>query len=95
MRPRAASSACLELGTFDNFNIVVAGVKGSLACRRRLIYQTLMTRSLDEPDSEYGTAGRSASPIPTISPMSIYRLRPAARWHDGKPVTPGGRDLFV
>ena len=31
---------------------------------------------------------RKPSPIPTISPTSIYRLSAAARWHDGKPVTP-------
>ena len=36
----------IAIGTFDNFNIVVSGVKGSLAPAVGLIYETLTTRSL-------------------------------------------------
>ena len=42
----------------------------------------------------YGLLAEAVA-IRTIIPGSIYRLRPAARWHDGKPVTPEDVDLLV
>ena len=42
-----------ELGTFDNFNIVVEGLKGSLANGVSLIFETLTTRSQDEASTAY------------------------------------------
>ncbi|HUN98402.1 MAG TPA: ABC transporter substrate-binding protein, partial [Bradyrhizobium sp.] len=41
-------------GTFDSFNLVVAGVKGDLAEGIELIYDPLMASSLDEAASVYG-----------------------------------------
>ena len=54
------------IGTFDNFNIVVAGVKGSLAIGIELIYDSLMVPALDEVSAEYGLLAEGAC-IPTIS----------------------------
>src|SRR5580692_9028478 len=51
----------VAVGTFDNFNIVVAGVKGSIADEIRLIYDTLLARSLDEPSSSYGLLAESVA----------------------------------
>ena len=76
------------IGTFDNFNIVVAGVKGSLAIGIELIYDSLMVPALDEVSAEYGLLAEGAS-YPDDFSYVIYRLRPQARWHDGQPVTPG------
>jgi microcin C transport system substrate-binding protein len=77
----------IALGTFDNFNLVVAGVKGSLANGIGLLTETLMTPSLDEVSSEYGLLAEAVSHPPDRSSVT-YRLRANARWHDGKPVTP-------
>jgi microcin C transport system substrate-binding protein len=77
----------VAVGTFDNFNIVVAGVKGSIADEIRLTYDTLLARSLDEPSSSYGLLAESVAHSPDFT-WAKFRLRTNARWHDGKPVTP-------
>ncbi|MGZ8373254.1 MAG: extracellular solute-binding protein [Rhodoplanes sp.] len=79
------------IGTFDNFNIVVAGVKGSLAVGTELIADSLMISALDEVSTEYGLLAEGAS-HPDDYGSVTYRLRPGARWHDGQPVTP--RDVI-
>ncbi|MFI4959887.1 MAG: extracellular solute-binding protein [Hyphomicrobiales bacterium] len=77
----------IAFGTFDNFNSVVAGVKGSLAMGTELFNETLMTAALDEVSTEYGLLAEAASHPDDFSSVT-YRLRSNARWHDGKPVTP-------
>ena len=86
MRPRAARSARSLIGTFDNFNVAVAGVKGSLAAAVQLVYESLMTSSLDEVSTEYGALAEAVSHPDDFSSVT-YRLRAEAKWHDGKPVT--------
>ena len=51
----------MAFGTFDNFNMVVAGVKGSLAAGIDLIYDTLMVSALDEVSTEYGLLAEAVS----------------------------------
>lgn len=85
--PKGGTVRLSATGTFDNFNIVVAGVKGSLANGIGLIYDTLMVSALDEVSTEYGLLAEGAS-YPDDFSYVTYRLRPNARWHDGKPVTP-------
>jgi microcin C transport system substrate-binding protein len=85
--PKGGVVRLFELGTFDNFNIVVQGVKGSLAGGAALIVEALTTRSLDEPLTGYGLLAEAAA-YPADFSYAIYRLRASARWHDGKPVTP-------
>ena len=46
-----------------------------------------MTQSLDEVGQHYGVLAELVSHPDDFS-WVIYRLRPKARWHDGKPVTP-------
>src|SRR6202011_1950538 len=77
----------IVIGTFDNFNIVVAGVKGALAAGADHIYDTLMAPSMDEVSTEYGLLAESVSHPADFSSVT-YRLRANAKWHDGKPVTP-------
>ena len=50
--PKGGVARMISLGTFDNFNIAVAGIKGSLAPAAALIYETLMTRAQDEARGE-------------------------------------------
>ena len=60
--PKGGTVRQIAIGTFDNFNVVVAGVKGTLAAGVRLVYESLMTPSLDEVSTEYGAAGRGGQP---------------------------------
>jgi microcin C transport system substrate-binding protein len=85
--PRGGVARMISIGTFDNFNIAVMGVKGSIAPAAPLINETLMTRAQDEIATEYGLLAEAASHPDDFS-WVIYRLRKQARWHDGKPVTP-------
>jgi microcin C transport system substrate-binding protein len=85
--PKGGVVRMISLGTFDNFNLVVAGVKGNLAGGVALIYEALTTPSLDEASTEYGALAETVSHPQDFSSV-IYRLREQAKWHDGKPVTP-------
>ncbi|MBI5321466.1 extracellular solute-binding protein [Bradyrhizobium sp.] len=85
--PKGGTVRLISIGTFDNFNIAVAGIKGSLAPAATQIYETLMAKSQDEVVSEYGLLAEAAAHPDDFS-WVIYRLRKEARWHDGKPVTP-------
>lgn len=90
VNPNAPQGGAVRLGafgTFDNFNIVVAGVKGSIASGIELVTETLMTRALDEVSTEYGLLAEAVSHPDDHSAVS-YRLHADARWHDGKPVVP-------
>jgi microcin C transport system substrate-binding protein len=84
--PQGGSVREVAFGTFDNFNAVVAGVKGSLAMGTELFMQTLMTPAFDEVSTEYGLLAEAVS-HPDDHSSVTYRLRANARWHDGKPVT--------
>lgn len=85
--PKGGTVRLISIGTFDNFNIAVAGIKGSLAPAATQIYETLMAKSQDEVVTEYGLLAEAAAHPDDFS-WVIYRLRKEARWHDGKPVTP-------
>ncbi len=74
-------------GTFDNFNVVVAGVKGNLAAGLTLIYDTLLTSAWDEVSTEYGLVAEAVS-YPADFSSAVYRLRAEAKWQDGEPITP-------
>ena len=52
--PKLGTVRMMALGTFDNFNEVIAGVKGSFAGRARVICDTLLAPSLDEAVADYG-----------------------------------------
>ena len=85
--PQGGTVRQVAFGTFDNFNTVVAGVKGSIAVGTELFTETLMTPALDEVSAEYGLLAEAAS-YPEDHSAVTYRLRANARWHDGRPVTP-------
>ena len=88
--PKAPKGGLVRLGAqggFDNFNLVVAGLKGDLEGGVAQIYDTLMTESLDEPFTSYGLLAEGVRIADDLSSVT-YRLRENARWHDGKPITP-------
>lgn len=85
--PKGGVARMISLGTFDNFNIAVAGIKGNIAAAATQIYETLMFKSSDEVVTEYGLLAEAAAHPDDFSWVT-YRLRKEARWHDGRPVTP-------
>jgi len=85
--PKAGTVRQAAFGTYDNFNMVVAGWKGKLAVGLDFIYETLLTPSMDEASAEYGLLAEVVTHPPDLSAVT-YRLRPEAKWHDGQPVTP-------
>lgn len=74
------------LGSFDNLNPILAGIRGDLAAGLGLVYDTLMTSSLDEPSTMYGLVAE-AMRYPEDYSSVTFRLDPDARWHDGTPIT--------
>jgi microcin C transport system substrate-binding protein len=84
--PKGGAVRLVALGTFDNFNQVVAGLKGLFAAAAGTIYDTLMMSSLDEASGHYGLIAEAVSYPPNFASTS-FRLRAAARHHDGKPIT--------
>jgi microcin C transport system substrate-binding protein len=84
--PKGGTVRLGGFGTFDNFNVVISGLKGTQAMGVNLIYDTLMTNSLDEVSTGYGLIAESVSHPDDFSSVT-YRLRPEAKWHDGEPIT--------
>jgi microcin C transport system substrate-binding protein len=84
--PKGGAVRLVALGTFDNFNQAVAGLKGLFAAAAGTICDTLMVPSLDEASAHYGLIAEAVSYPPNFASTS-FRLRAAARHHDGKPIT--------
>ena len=84
--PKTGTVRQIAIGTFDNFNQVVAGVKGNIAGAIALINETLMTSAYDEVTGSYGLLAEGVS-YPDDRSSVTYRLRAEAKWHDGQPVT--------
>jgi microcin C transport system substrate-binding protein len=76
----------IAFGTFDNFNQVIAGVKGNLAQGIELFSEALTAGAMDEVSTEYGLLAEAASYPDNYSSVT-YCIRANARWHDGEPVT--------
>jgi len=85
--PKGGSACQIALGPYDSFNMAVAGVKGSLVQGIDMVFETLFTASLDEVSSHYGLLAAAMSYPDDFSSVT-FRLRPEAKWHNGKPVTP-------
>lgn len=84
--PKGGAVRRIAVGTFDNFNPVVAGVKGSLGAIGD-IFEALTISSMDEVSTQYGLLAEAIS-YPADYSWVTYRLRADAKWGDGKPVTP-------
>ena len=70
--------------TFNTLNTYVP--RGDAPPRMGMCHDTLMTGSLDEPDSFYGLLAESVT-IADDWNSFLFRLRREARFHDGSPVT--------
>lgn len=83
--PKGGSLKQSAEGTFDTLNPYSdKGVKaGGLA----LVFDSLTTSSPDEPSTEYGLIAECISHPADFSSVT-FKLREAARFHDGQPITP-------
>ena len=85
--PKAPKGGTLKLastGTFDSLNQYAT--KGKTPDYLFLQYDRLMSRSQDEPFSIYPLIATSLE-YPEDMSWLAFNLNPAARFHDGKPVT--------
>jgi microcin C transport system substrate-binding protein len=82
--PKGGTVRQSAIGTFDSLNPFI--LKGQSAAGIGLIYESLMTPSLDEPDADYGLIAESIE-VPDDISWVVFNLRPEARWHDGRPIT--------
>ena len=85
--PKGGAARQIALGTYDNFNMVIDGVKGALAVGIDLNYDTLLVAALDEVSSGYGLLAEAVS-YPDDFSSASFKLRAEAKWHDGTAVTP-------
>lgn len=83
--PKGGELRLATVGTFDSLNPFI--LKGVAAAGTLLIYNRLLTKSLDEPFTEYGQLVESIE-CPDDRSWVIFTLRREARWHDGKSITP-------
>jgi microcin C transport system substrate-binding protein len=70
--------------TFNSFNGYI--LKGDPAQGLDLLFDSLMTRALDEPDAVYALVAHSAEVAPDRSAVTFF-MRPEARFADGTPLT--------
>ena len=83
--PKGGEIKYAAIGGFDTLNPFV--VKGRAAAGIGAIYDSLMVGSADEPFSQYGLIAETIE-TPADRSWVAFTLRPQARWHDGKPITP-------
>lgn len=87
--PKGGTLNMVAIGTFDSLNpYIVAGLpaEGLKPLRGGLLYETLLTASVEEASGAYrGIASAMMSP-PDASWVS-FKIDPKARWHDGTPIT--------
>jgi microcin C transport system substrate-binding protein len=92
VNPDAPKGGTLNLtveGSFDSLNPYV--VKGSPAAGLvgfggGLLYDTLMNQSLDQASTTYSLIAEQMA-YPEDFSWVKFRLTPAAKWHDGEPIT--------
>lgn len=82
--PKGGSLKEASIGTFDSLNPFI--VKGTVADGTGLLYDSLMTRALDEPFSQYGLLAERLRVADDRSWIE-FDLHPQARFSDGRPVT--------
>jgi microcin C transport system substrate-binding protein len=83
--PKGGLVRLADIGSFDSLNPVL--YKGEAAAGLGLVYENLMSDSLDEPSTSYGLIAEWAS-YPADYSSVTFKLRDEARWQDGTPITP-------
>jgi microcin C transport system substrate-binding protein len=87
VNPAAPRGGTVRLATqsmFDSFNPFIT--KGDPPTGIGLIFDTLMSSSLDEASTHYAALAEWEE-HPADDSWVAFRLRDEARWHDGRPIT--------
>ena len=86
--PKGGTLNSAAFGTFDSFNpFIVRGTPAAgLTEFGGLLWETLMQQSSDEAGTSHPLVAE-AFKYPADYSSATYRLNPAARWHDGEPIT--------
>ena len=86
--PKGGTLNSVAAGTFDSFNpfIVRGSAAAGLNYQGGLLYDTLMTKALDEGSTNHALIA-DAYKYPDDFSSATYRLDPRAKWHDGTPIT--------
>lgn len=82
--PKGGTVRLSAMGSFDTFNPILP--KGQVAGGVGLLYETLMTPSMDEVLTDYGLLAE-AMKFPADYSSVTFRMNPDAKWHDGEPIT--------
>ncbi|KDE39364.1 MAG: extracellular solute-binding protein [Nitrincola lacisaponensis] len=82
--PKGGRVVQSSIGSFDSFNPFI--VKGTPADGLGLLYDSLTSKSDDEPFSVYGLLAKRIR-LPDDRRWVEFEMRPEARFSDGKPVT--------
>lgn len=80
--PKSGTLRTGTIGTFDNFNPFISDGQGISSG-----FETLLIRGEDEPFTLYAGLAQEVE-WPEDRSWVTFHLHPAARWHDGMPVTP-------
>jgi microcin C transport system substrate-binding protein len=83
--PKGGRVRLMAFGTFDSLNPYA--IKGNAPKSVPIIYDRLMLTSPDEPAASYGLVAEWVAYPDDVS-SATFQLRPTARFHDGKPITP-------
>jgi len=81
---RLSSTGTGGTKTFDSFNSFI--LKGDAAQGLGYLFDSLMTRALDEPDAVYSLVASSGDIAPDGRSV-VFKMRPEAKFADGTPVT--------
>lgn len=82
--PKGGEMSTWAFGTFDSLTPFI--LKGNAAAMSSVFYDSLLTGTLDEPDSMYGLLASSVE-YPESREWIIFHMRPEATFRDGSPVT--------
>lgn len=82
--PKGGEMSTWAFGTFDSLTPYI--LKGNAAAMSTAFYDSLLTGTLDEPDSMYGLVAESVE-YPESREWIIFHMRPEATFRDGTPVT--------
>jgi microcin C transport system substrate-binding protein len=84
--PKGGRVRQAEIGSFDSLNpfSIQGNAVGEVGS---LVYDTLLASSPDEASTSYGLIAEWVS-HPDDFTWAVFQLRPEARFHDGRPITP-------
>jgi peptide/nickel transport system substrate-binding protein len=86
MAPKGGALNLAYLGAFDSLNPYNVKALSTAQGLIGNVYQSLMTRSADEPFTLYGLIAKSIETDPARDRV-VFHLDPAARFSDGTPIT--------